>query len=102
MVTTAYAQGDLDVQMPDKIVHPVNPNRDAGAAAPTPGSTRVIRPVISYHGGPVMGTPVIYTIWYGNWNQSNGSDTPAGQGIVRDFLHGLGGSNYYLTNASYN
>ena len=37
----------------------------------------------------------------GNWNQSNGSDTAAGQTIVNDFLFGLSGSPYYQTNASY-
>jgi hypothetical protein len=42
-----------------------------------------------------------FTRFGGNWNQSNGSDTPAGQQIVRDFLYGLGGSPYYQTNASY-
>jgi phosphate-induced protein 1 len=69
--------------------------------APTAGSTGSILPVIRYHGGPVMGTPNVYLIWYGNWNQSNNSDTPGGQTIIRDFLHGLSGSNYYVTNASY-
>ena len=48
-----------------------------------------------------MSTPNLYLIWYGNWNQTNGSDTPDGQQIVRDFLFGLSGSNYYLTNTSY-
>jgi hypothetical protein len=48
-----------------------------------------------------MGTPTPYLIWYGNWNQSNGSDNPAGQQIVRDAIFGLSGSNYYVTNASY-
>ena len=48
-----------------------------------------------------MGAPTAYLIWYGNWNQSNGSDTPAGQAIVNDFLFGLNGSPYYVTNASY-
>jgi hypothetical protein len=42
-----------------------------------------------------MGMPTLYLIWYGNWNQSNGSDTPAGQLIVKD------NSPYYVTNASY-
>jgi Phosphate-induced protein 1 conserved region len=65
------------------------------------GSTGIITPTISYHGGPVMGTPNIYLIWYGNWKQSNGSDTAAGQQIVRNFLFGLSGSNYYKTNTSY-
>ncbi len=70
-------------------------------AAPTAGSTGLITPAITYHGGPVMGMPTPYLIWYGNWNQSNGSDTAAGKQIVRDFIHGLSGSNYYVTNASY-
>jgi len=48
-----------------------------------------------------MGAPTVYLIWYGNWNQSNGSDNPSGQAIVNDFLYGLNGSPYYLTNASY-
>jgi hypothetical protein len=97
-VRTAIAQDDVEA-LSGKIIHPVNPT--PGLPAPTAGSTRAIRPPISYHGGPIMGTPTIYTIWYGNWNQSNGSDTPDGQQIVRDFLHGLGGSPYYQTNASY-
>jgi hypothetical protein len=83
---------------PEIIPHRTNPNQ---GAALTTGSTGVIRPGISYHGGPVLGTPNVYLIWYGNWNQSNSSDTAAGQQIVRDFLHGLSGSPYYVTNASY-
>jgi hypothetical protein len=88
---------------PEIIPHRKNPRL---AGAPTAGSTGVIKPAIGFHGGPVMGTPTVYLIWYGNWNQSNGSDTAGGQQIVRDFLYGLAlygpdGSNYYLTNASY-
>jgi Phosphate-induced protein 1 conserved region len=79
------------------IPHRTNPHDEQ----PTAGSTGVQTPDIAYHGGPVLGTPNVYLIWYGNWNQSNGSDTPAGQQIVRDFLHGLSGSNYYVTNSSY-
>lgn len=48
-----------------------------------------------------MGTPTVYLIWYGNWNQSNGSDTSSGQGIIRDFLYGLNNSPYYQINHSY-
>ena len=58
-------------------------------------------PNITYHGGPLMGTPNVYLIWYGSWNRSNGSDTPAGQQIVRDFLYGLNGSPYFQINKSY-
>src|SRR5215469_9300245 len=84
---------------PQIIIHKTNPHMEAGA--PPAGSTGIITPMISYHGGPVMATPTAYLIWYGNWNQSNGSDTPAGQAIVNDFLYGLSGSPYYVTNASY-
>jgi hypothetical protein len=75
--------------------------RDVQSAVPTAGSTVTQTPVITNHGGPIIPTPTAYIIWYGNWNQSNGSDTPAGQQIVRDFLFGLNGSNYYLINSSY-
>lgn len=84
---------------PQIIVHKTNPHMEAGN--PPAGSTGTISPVISWHGGPVMGAPTAYLIWYGNWNRSNGSDTPAGQAIVNDFLHGLNGSPYYVTNVSY-
>ncbi|MBV9223074.1 MAG: hypothetical protein JOY85_03540 [Acidobacteriaceae bacterium] len=68
---------------------------------PPAGSTGSILPPISYHGGPVMGTPTVYLIWYGNWQQTNNSDTADGQQIVRDFLYGLSGSGYYATNTTY-
>ena len=48
-----------------------------------------------------MNAPAVYLIWYGNWNQSNGSDNAAGQQIIRDLLYGMNGSPYYATNASY-
>jgi Phosphate-induced protein 1 conserved region len=82
---------------PQVIIHKTNPHE----GAPTAGSTGVQTPDITLHGGPVMATPNVYLIWYGNWNQSNGSDTAAGQTIVNDFLYGLNGSPYYTTNASY-
>jgi hypothetical protein len=72
-----------------------------GADAVTKGSTGVVSPQISYHGGALIGTPTIYYIWYGNWNQSNGSDNPAGQQILRDFGHSIGNSAYYNINTTY-
>jgi Phosphate-induced protein 1 conserved region len=75
--------------------------RAARASAPTTGSTTTQTPAITFHGGPVIGTPTAYVIWYGNWNQSNGSDTPAGQQIVRDFLSSIGGSPYFRINTTY-
>jgi hypothetical protein len=83
---------------PEIIPHRKNSHE---GGAPTAGSTGTILPNITFHGGPVMASPNVYLIWYGNWNQSNGSDTAAGQEIVRDFLHGLNKSNYYATNTSY-
>src|SRR3954467_5808986 len=73
---------------PEIVPHGVNPH-DKNDDAATAGSTGVITPVITYHGGPVMSAPNVYLIWYGNWNQANGSDTADGQGILQDFLHGL-------------
>ena len=31
----------------------------------------------------------VVVIWYGNWNQTNSTDTPAGQQLIRDALYGL-------------
>src|SRR4051794_20516903 len=84
---------------PEIVPHRINPHTMGEAV--TAGSTSAIKPAIGYHGGPVMGNVTPFLIWYGNWNQSNGSDTPAGQQLVRDFLVGLDRSNYYKTNASY-
>jgi hypothetical protein len=67
---------------------------------PTAGSTSSLSPIIN-HGGGTMTTPTPYLIWYGNWNQSNGSDTPAGQQIVRDFLFGDSNSPYFHINTTY-
>jgi hypothetical protein len=89
----------LDAQGPHEIIRH-RPNR-FDASAPTSGSTGVQSPSIAYHGGALLSTPNVYLIWYGNWNQSNGSDTPAGQQIVRDFLHGINNSPYYQINKSY-
>ncbi len=83
---------------PPGIIHRVNPG-DVGLA-PTAGGTSASSP-ISYHGGPVIATPKAYLIWYGNWNQANGSDTPAGQQIVRDFVSHVGSSPYFDINQSY-
>src|SRR5262249_26692033 len=68
---------------------------------PTTGTTAALSPIVN-HQGPVMITPTPYLIWYGNWNQSNGSDTPAGQQIVRDFLFGDSNSPYFQLNTTYN
>ncbi|MFN7919464.1 MAG: hypothetical protein U0Q16_05165 [Bryobacteraceae bacterium] len=75
-------------------------NKAGVGRAPTAGGTAALS-AIRNHGGPVMVTPVAYLIWYGNWNQTNASDTPAGQELVRTFLRGLGNSPYFNINKSY-
>ncbi len=100
----AEAQGRADVptQAEDapgilKKVHDLNPH---GADNVTAGGTGSLSP-ISYHGGALINAPTAYVIWYGNWNQTNGTDNAGGQQIVRDFLANIGGSNYYAINTTY-
>ena len=89
---------------PEIILHRVNDQAQAvDGYAPTYGSTSALgrRQQLSYHGGAVFSTPTVYLIWYGNWNQSNGTDTTGGQAILESFFQSLGGSPYYKINASY-
>jgi hypothetical protein len=65
----------------------------------TTGGTRKVS-AMNYHGGPLITTPTVYIIWYGNWNQSNGSDTAAGQQLIRDWASAIGGTPYYNLNRS--
>jgi hypothetical protein len=82
-----------------KIPHGMNPH---GAGALTTGGTGVVTPAITHHGGPVMGgTVTMYYIFYGNWNQSNGSDNAAGKQILVDFANSIGGSPYMQLNTTY-
>jgi len=115
LLNTAHAQDDEHGRgrvhrtnpengVADSVEEPGEPETAHGGPsrgdALTTGGTAATTP-ISYHGGPLIQTPRSYVIWYGNWNQSNGSDTPAGQQIVRDFLSNVGGSPYYLLNTTY-
>lgn len=105
MFNTVHAQSDNasngERGVPETIRHKTNPG-EATTGYLTAGGTGSLS-AITYHNGPLINTPTIYIIWYGNWNQSNGSDTPAGQQIVRDFASNIGGSNYFLINtAGYN
>src|SRR3954469_18943622 len=94
LFNTAHAQSDRAQSEgggpPEIIRHSRNEHGHNGFALTTGGTSATTR--ISYHGGQLIRTPVVYIIWYGNWNQANGSDTPAGQQIVRDFLTNVGGS----------
>jgi hypothetical protein len=94
-------QGDRDLI---KVPHGINPNSKSpnfpGFALAT-GGTRKATALVD-HGGPLIGTPTIYLVWYGNWNQNNGTkgDTPAGQALIRQWATDIGGSPYYQLNAS--
>lgn len=95
----AESRRPVETGEPEIIAHRTNPH--AARTAPTAGSTGATTP-ITYHGGPVMGgTTNVYVIWYGNWNQLNGTDTPGGQAIVRDFFNAIGGSPYMAVNNTY-
>jgi len=102
MSGTAFSQVSEDAGIiSHKIIHRINSVAQLPNAAPT-GGTGQVTPVITSHGGPVMGgSPNIHLIWYGNWNQTNSSDTPAGQAIVRDYIFGASGSNYLAINKGY-
>jgi hypothetical protein len=73
---------------------------DRFGAAATTGGTAATTPMVN-HGGPVINTPTIYIIWYGNWNQTNGTDTGAGQQIIRDWAANIGNSAHFNLNSSY-
>ncbi len=107
MLTSVFAQRDVLIK------HGINPNPQteslipqityspagrARAAATTGGTAATA--VLNYHNGALINTPSIYLIWYGNWNQSNGSDTPAAQQLIRDWAAGVGGSPHFQLNTS--
>ena len=76
---------------PSELIPPWLKKGTPGSVAPQPtaGSTSSTTPITN-HGGTVMnGVNAIYLIWYGNWAQTNNSDTAAGQKIIRDLIYGL-------------
>jgi hypothetical protein len=86
----------------NKVPHGINSNSNSPnwpGFALTTGSTRKVT-AMNYYGGPLITTPTIYLIWYGNWAQSNGSDNANGQQIIRDWAAGIGGTPYYQLNKS--
>jgi Phosphate-induced protein 1 conserved region len=91
------------VAQPEVIIqHRINPHSQSPnriGEALTTGGTAATTPLI-YHGGPLINTPRIYLIWYGNWNQNNGTDTPAGQQLVVDWANSIGGTPYFSINKS--
>src|SRR5205807_2251858 len=83
---------------PEIIKHRINPHKLG--TVPT-GTTAVVTPPIVYGGGDTISTPTIYFVWYGNWSQASGSDTLAGQQVLRDFAKNIGGSPYFQINTTY-
>ena len=111
MASAVIALSQDETDPPFRIEHRVNtfPHPDGSVqftragrikAALTTGGTGATSPLIN-HGGPVINTPTAYLIWYGNWNQSNGSDTPAGQQLVRDWANSIGNTPYFNLNTTY-
>jgi Phosphate-induced protein 1 conserved region len=97
---------DTDGNTKQKIQHRLSPeiytqnpfsnhqNTALLAKAPAPGSIAAATSPISYHGGPVMGyLSKVVIIWYGNWNQTNGTDTASGKQIIRDAIWGMAQQN---------
>lgn len=95
-IFSAQAQPD-DKGAPDIAPHRV---KEPGEAGVLPGATSSVKTIL-YNKGPVMAQPNVYVIWYGSWNRGNGTDTPEGQQIVRDFLNAVGGSPYFAINKTY-
>lgn len=87
---SAQAQPSEGGGPPEIILHRRNPS--PGFA--TVGSNSKVSPAIAYHGGPVIGTPNVYVIWYGAWTANQ-------QLIITDFLHSIGGSPYFNINTTY-
>jgi hypothetical protein len=79
--------------------HSQSPNHTDTEFALTTGGTAATSPLV-YHGGPLINTPTIYIIWYGNWNRGNGTDTPQGQQLIRDWASGIGNSPWFQINTS--
>src|SRR5437763_698471 len=103
LFSTTHAQSDNasngERGVPETIRHKTNP-QEATTGYLTAGGTGSLS-AITYHNGPLINTPTIYIIWYGNWNQGNGSDNAAGQQIVRDFASSIGRLRYsFVGNAN--
>lgn len=96
MVVNAFAQPEVVIH--HKVnEHSQSPNKVDAAA--TTGGTAAITPLV-YHNGPLINQPTIYIIWYGNWNQTNGSDNAGGQQLIRDWANGIGSSAHFMLNSS--
>ena len=61
---------------------------------------------ISQHGGPVMISPNVYVIYYGNWASTSCTDsftqnTNSTSAIINDFISSVGTSSWYGINMQY-
>jgi hypothetical protein len=106
LAATALAQDGRIEHRLNPFEHP-DPSGDvrftsSGRVKPalTTGGTNATSALVN-HGGPVINTPAIYIIWYGNWNQSNGSDTPAAKQLIRDWANSIGNTPYFQINTTY-
>lgn len=91
---SGHIQGKISHRLADRSVMlspfgEINPLANL-KGLPTGGAKTAASKLITYHGGPVMtSVSKVVVIWYGNWNQTNSTDTPAGQQLIRDALYGL-------------
>jgi hypothetical protein len=104
---SAFPQGSqLGVEIAPKIIarsrgnlnDRANLNAHPAATVNVPGGVDggLLGNGIGYHGGPLLlGTPNVYYIWYGNWNQAGTDNNAAGQSILTDLANNIGGSPYY-------
>ena len=73
----AFLSGCADEAVPE---HSVRSYTDEVRIGP------IIDGNMSYHGGPVMKSPNVYVIWYGNWGTNSSLQ------LVPEFVRGLAGS----------
>jgi hypothetical protein len=66
------------------------------------GNSQKTESKISYHNGPIMsGSPDVFLIWYGCWDDNCGVGNTDTQAILSDFVSNVGGSPYFQINAMY-
>ena len=57
--------------------------------------------VITYHGGPVLLAPKVYTIFYGTWSNPCSATNNSTAGVINNLFANINSSAWYRTNTSY-
>src|SRR5512141_237750 len=99
VIRVGFSQGRSELANPKVIHRLINDNQDRNRDAHPGEASNKARPGtngISYHGGPVMVSPVnVYYIWYGNWSGNSATS------ILTDLAGNIGGSPYFNINTTY-